>query len=66
MFDGCVHFLCMKCNKNVEIIKSVQIDDNLKVSLYAGKKLITFTNILCNDTLSCWEELENILINVKK
>ena len=35
-----IHFMFLECNGSIEVIKSVKIDEELKVHFFAGKQTI--------------------------
>ena len=55
-----IHFMFLKCNGFIEIIKFVKIDEELKVYFFAGKQAIHIFNIHNNYVLNSWGELINV------
>ena len=55
----------LECDGFIEVIKSVKIDEEMKVYYLAGKQAIHIFNILNYNVLNSWGEFFNILSVVK-
>ena len=53
--EKCIYFIFLKCNRFIEVIKSVKIDAELKVYFLAGKQAVHVFNILNNNVLTFGE-----------